>query len=306
MKALLSAAVLLALASGAWAQRVYPIVELTNEDVGLIDIHDGSVDDWLDVIGEPTLTALNFETNPEGQPYDPFSMDYRIWLAWHDATDRIFVAMERSDDVYINEYGTQAWEDSRIFENDSLLGFWVDGDHSGGESFVQGITQTAQGYYAIAEVFGDHPQIMPALGGALHSRAFSVKTPFAEAGGGSFGEEPTITVTELYVTPFDVLVIDVREQRDYPEESSVSDLHAGKIIGFSISVYDHDGVGLRNVSYQHLLSEDLPQTVNEFSPISGGPEFWVDGLLVGPGGEIPSDTAVEHITWAQIKASLVE
>ena len=81
MKALLSVAVLLALASGVWAQRVFPIVELTDADVGLIDVHDGSVDDWLAVIGEPTLTALD-----RYGPYDPSSMDLRIWLAWHDAT----------------------------------------------------------------------------------------------------------------------------------------------------------------------------------------------------------------------------
>ena len=154
MKALLSVAVLLALASGAAAQRLFPIVELTDEALEVIDLHDASIDDWREVVGEPTLTALDFETDPRSGAYDPSSMDFRIWMAWHDATDRIFVAMERSDDVYVNDYGTGASEEFSIIDHDSSIWFSVDGDHSGGqlESAARLSTQT---YVAIAEVFDD-------------------------------------------------------------------------------------------------------------------------------------------------------
>lgn len=44
-------------------ERVIPIFELTDEDIGRINIHDGSVDDWLKVLGEPTLTAGDFDSS---------------------------------------------------------------------------------------------------------------------------------------------------------------------------------------------------------------------------------------------------
>ena len=75
--------------------RIYPIVQLTDRDVAEIDVTDGSVEDWENIVGEPTLTPLDF-AETYGGSYDPSDMDFRIWLGWHDATDRIFFAMERS------------------------------------------------------------------------------------------------------------------------------------------------------------------------------------------------------------------
>ena len=54
--------------------RVYPIPELTDEMRGRIDLNDGSVEDWLEVLGEPTLTPLDFFTLPLGSEYDPSSL----------------------------------------------------------------------------------------------------------------------------------------------------------------------------------------------------------------------------------------
>ncbi len=93
------------LLGGAEAQeseRLYPFVELTDADLAQIDVTDGSIDEWVDLLGEPTLTALDFQAASWGASYDPADMDYRVWLAWHGATQRIYVAVERSDDIYIN------------------------------------------------------------------------------------------------------------------------------------------------------------------------------------------------------------
>ena len=99
------AGLLLALVGSSLAQyRVYPIVELTDEDVARIDIKDGTIEDWLEVVGEPTVTALDFITDPDYAAYDPVDMDFRIWLAWHQNTNHIYVAVERVDDIYINEF----------------------------------------------------------------------------------------------------------------------------------------------------------------------------------------------------------
>ncbi len=91
------------LLGGAEAQeseRLYPFFELTDADLAQIDVTDGSIDEWKDLLGEPTLTALDFQTRPEPGLYDPADMDYRVWLAWHGATHRLYVAVERSDDIY--------------------------------------------------------------------------------------------------------------------------------------------------------------------------------------------------------------
>ena len=58
----------LGLLGGAEAQeseRLYPFVELTDADLDQIDVTDGSIDEWIDLLGEPTLTALDFQTRPD-------------------------------------------------------------------------------------------------------------------------------------------------------------------------------------------------------------------------------------------------
>ena len=89
LKLALSLAGFLSVANAQPPDRIYPIVELTDRDVAEIDVTDGSVDDWEYIVGEPTLTPLDFAQTFVGS-YDPSDMDFRIWLGWHDATDRIF------------------------------------------------------------------------------------------------------------------------------------------------------------------------------------------------------------------------
>ena len=82
--------------------RLFPIPELTDEMRARIDLKDGKVADWSYVLGEPTLTALDFSTDPRFFGYDPSSYDFRVWLAWHDATENLFVAAEFVDDVHVS------------------------------------------------------------------------------------------------------------------------------------------------------------------------------------------------------------
>ena len=240
------AGLLLGLVSSSRAQqseRVYPIFELTDEDVALIAIKDGHIDDWEEVVGEPTVTALDFRPNPRFAPYDPVDMDFRIWLGWHDATNRIYVAMQRSDDIYINEYSQDSFY---MVINDSYIDFAVDGDRSGGQ-FVNFLgldedeyrrlsCRDAQPYDAIAEAFDNAPQVVitPLLQSWVGGEDWFYRPPYAEGGGGVAGENPTISVTEFYVTAFDRLVWNSEE------ESVVSELYRGKIIGFSIMIIDMD------------------------------------------------------------------
>ena len=47
--------------------RVYQIPELTDDMLALIDLKDGSVDDWAQIFEDPALTPLDFslEVNPD-------------------------------------------------------------------------------------------------------------------------------------------------------------------------------------------------------------------------------------------------
>lgn len=290
------AGLLLGLISSSEAQgdRVHPIAELTDEQIAMIDIMDGSIEDWLEVVGEPTLSGMDFY--PVGitlGDYDPASFDFRLWLGWHDGSNRLYVAMEQVDDVYVNKY-----IDSNMQAHDSAVALYLDGDHSGGrfqfysldfpteEEWLLTNNQHAQEYTAIAETWGDFPPVE--LRGTSYHDDWSVKPPYADAGGASVGESPTVSVTEFYVTPFDFLVW------NSPEKSVVSDLYPGKTIGFMIAFSDFDTI--TDDPWERLQ----PEVVFHLrSPDSNA--FFVDGLLVGVGSS--NDTAVEDITWARIKAS---
>ena len=87
---------------------IYPFYELLDEDLHRIDLTDGSVDDWLDVLGEPSLTAAYFYYPYSS--YDPTNCDNRFWLAWHRRSGTLWVAMERFDEIYLNNYAGEILE----------------------------------------------------------------------------------------------------------------------------------------------------------------------------------------------------
>ena len=51
--------------------RIVPIFEITDDQLELIDLRDGSIDDWED-LGEPSLTTLDFTrfSSPGGENPD--------------------------------------------------------------------------------------------------------------------------------------------------------------------------------------------------------------------------------------------
>ena len=292
-------------------ERVYPIFELTDEDLAVIDITDGSVDDWLEVVGEPSLTILDFvgmrlrggETDIGPDPAD---LDFRIWLAWHDGTDRIYGAIERADDEYVNECGEGTSVHSMGCASpasvyDGTIGLRIDGDHSGGGDYLSSGSreerrllwhQGAQAYEVADDVFGEGPYV-GAHGGHLYDEyPFFVLPPYAEAGSARFGEQPVITVTEFYITLFDHLVW------DNPEESRVSNLFSRKIIGLDIGVNDYDQSS--QAFYWLPAGNDFNHADISYDIAS---EF-CDAVLLGSDGGVPDISAVGSITWGRIKATL--
>ena len=282
---------------------IYPLLELLDEDLARIDLTDGSVEDWYEVLGEPSLTASDFYWL--NYHYDPSELDFRIWLAWHKASNTIWIAMERFDDLYFNRYegGGLSW----MHRWDSSIAFHVDGDHSAGQygdwvaagRYCEGCTpehilrhnRQAQRWMAIAEAANG--EILDYDG---HSE-WVIREPYAAAGSGVTGRRPAITVVEFKVTPFDDLIWDDEDA------SEVSQLGPGKIIGFTMTTNDNDATeypdGLGPKIQLSLGPEVLDLRVNA--------SLFVDGLLVGS-GEDPSSyddlSAVSPSSWARIKAAL--
>ena len=120
--------------------QIYPFFELLDEDLDRIDLTDGGVDDWYEVGGEPSLTASDFIWGTEYEPaeYDPSDLDFRIWLAWHQGSGTLWVAMERVDDLYVNRFegvddlyvNVPGADAMKLDSWDSVVYLMVDGDHS--------------------------------------------------------------------------------------------------------------------------------------------------------------------------------
>ena len=282
--------------------RVYPFTELSDEDVARLDLRDGTIFDWLDIVGEPSLTALDFHTNPLYSSYDPSSFDFRVWLAWHDAADHLYVAVQSTDDIYINEY--ERYDEgykSHIILHDSAVHFYVDGNRSGGEWIAKVgaseeenldvLSVQAQAYDAIAGNYENDSnlQLLWLLVDQAHAPGFLLP-PYADGGGGCVSEQPVICSVEFYVTAFDRFVW------DNPGESVVSDLFPGKSIGFGIVLGDIEP-SLFNTKSGHGLSHTA------FNQEKWDSSNWSEGLLVGADSG-RNDTAARDVTWGRIKASL--
>ncbi len=285
---------------------IYPIFELLDEDLDRIDLTDGSVDDWQDVLGEPSLTGADFYY-PYSH-YDPTNCDTRFWLGWHRRSGTLWVAMERFDDIYLNNYageilGESGFPRPAMVLWDSYFSFMVDGDHSGGRYLFghhscDGCTveetnllnnRQAQHYLAIAETTAGR-QV-----GYDGVSEWAVREPYAAAGGGVLGATPATSVTEMKVTPFDDLIYDDEAA------SAASELYPGKVIGFTISTYDNDAT-----EFPDGMGAGEFQWLSDRVYASSFADLFVDGLLVGA-GEDPSRyddvSAVEPSSWGRIKAS---
>ena len=276
--------------------RVFPIRYLSEETLALLDLGDASVEDWEDAVGEPTLTLLDFtldsKVNNNTISYDqldPSNLDFRIWLGW-SRDGKIHAAGQFADDVYENEYGSDphGWPIGACCDH---MAFLVDGDHSGGQYFFGPRPMQAQQYDAISRAPSGLPMIDFSHNHdekGAHIEWMS-QPPFASAGGGVVGENPTFWVVEFFATCFD------RMSHPGPEDSEVSQLSEGRIIGFDIRVVDHDLPNSRRAAIYRLADPEAKAWESA--------DGFVDGLLLGSGAEF-GDSAVRSVSWARIKAAL--
>jgi len=297
---LLAACLVFAGAAGA-QQAIYQIYELATTD--LPDLYDGSLQDWEDVLPGTSLTQDDFAPLAvnDGAGINTADLAYRIYMAWNSADQRIYVCLERVDDVYVNTYEGGAPQDMWMHDGAE---FMVDGDHSGGDyngfsADVYGAEQAklltgyqAQQYVAVPE----SPDGM-LLGSNTAASGWATNMPWAEAGGFAEGEAPTTSVVEGAFTAWDEL------NWQGPEYSKRSTLAADKVIGFQVSIMDWD-----------YTSTEQRMTYHAFHTLSGLANTWrmadnfVGGELVGcSGGDCgatPEPTAVSSESWGRVKAAL--
>ena len=282
-----------------WSDRLYPFRELTDEMRARIDLKDGTVEDWSEVLGEPTLTPLDFATPPSYPEYDPSSFDFRIWLAWHDAGNHLFVAAEIVDDTYVGDHPDRP---AHIPPWEAVVHFSVDGDGSGGTTVETGVDNVvirditmgqAQEYWAVAENHGNSIDIF--LNWVSIDSPWVHQVPYAGGGGRVLDSQPVFYVIEFYVTAFDRLIW------DSPERSLVSELFPGKRLEFAMTMKDADTDPSTTDRSHRLLGSDASWE----SLAWWTSDRWAHGILLGADGGT-GGTAIERTTWARIKASLSE
>ena len=180
----------------------------------------------------------------------------------------------------------------------------IDGDHGGGtgwpndpspEEFGE-VRSRSQEYQAIART-PDGPTLDDKWTRRLAGEfAWTVLPPYGDGGGGVAGENPAISVIELYVTPFD------RWAYDDIEGSVVSDLAPNQIIGFGIMVYEEDPPEDEWGAPWVEASQPVDHYDAMYFMQADG---YLDGLLLpAPGAEPGKDSAVESVSWGRIKAAL--
>ena len=291
---------------GHGGDRVYPFYEIPDE--AAIDVTDGSIEDWEELFGEPSLTSLDFTGfDPDDwvMGYNPSDLDFRIYLGWSGTSNRIYVGAVCIDDVYVGEdeksstYMDRGGEDHLALE--------VDGDHDGSPYWDKSVArrddkgdnsglmdQGAQLYGAVPLRRETSHVGLPALERWWDENWWGYP-PYGDGGGSVLGESPVVWVTEFFVTPFDLLI------RREPENSVVSDLAAGRIVGFQVYVGDFDepathGPGSNNAREYYMIGHYNEGRFRDHVVL-------MDGILLPASGIDGGGSAVKPDSWARIKAS---
>lgn len=233
---------------------VFPIYELPSSD--LPDLHDGSVEDWEEVLPGVSLDHRDFHAvyidGEQGGYVDQGVIAFDIYLAWHYASQRIFVGVRRYDAVYtfrlprepppvqmkLMEFGDEdcCWEHDHV---DVV----VDGDH-GGEACADNWNPRAAQFEKARRVSNRECQrytAVPEAEGDRRIRAFTIgpvwafDPPYTDAGGYRFGESPSLSGYEIAVTPWD-------ELQDDPASSVRSRLEPENVVGLCIGIWDIDEI----------------------------------------------------------------
>lgn len=272
---------------------VIPIYEVPSDEIPELD---GSVFEWETIVPQPSLESRDFSSRQIGQPSSA-DLAVRIYLAWNRTTQKIYMAVERTDDVYINEYIGGLAPD---FFGADHVELFIDGDHSGGQYACGPPDGTVE---QVRLFVGGQAQRWAVVANAPDDIIFGVDSfanrwaslpPWSDVRIRQVGSEPTQTRIEMSITPWDIL------NWNGPDASLPSHLEAGGTIGLQIGVIDHDALGSGGIRYSITSLLERP-------PLVCFAENFVDGrLLPCDRGDCSQADAsvVQPSSWARIKASL--
>ncbi|MBT6147083.1 MAG: hypothetical protein HN712_22265 [Gemmatimonadetes bacterium] len=281
--------------ASAHVGRDVQIFELATED--LPDLRDGSMQDWEDVLGDNFLTMDFFETLDDGghggAPKDPADMDYKVYLAWNSRDQRIYVGVDRTDNIYLNSVNPDDPFDAWQWDG---IEVYLDGDHSGGQFNLFSADDVGDQVQSLQNRQAQQWLILPESTGPQTAACFCFDkiwargAPWTDAGGMSEGSAPVRTVTEAALTAWDDM------DSEGPETSVRSSLIGGKTIGFSLTINDFDEAP---AAYH---------ATHTFTSVGDG--YYQAGSLADAelvpcaGGDCGSaPTAVASDSWGRIKAS---
>ncbi|MFA6111488.1 MAG: hypothetical protein WDA75_22240 [Candidatus Latescibacterota bacterium] len=281
-------------------ERVYPIYELPTS--ALPDLHDGTLDDWKAVLPGPSLDSGEF---PGLSAFDPVlgqaSLSFRVWLAWHHVSQRLFVAAEWVDDVFWSPYAGVNGSSGR--QHSDGFDILLDGDHSGGQywptytMFDMSDVYTGKNKLISCVQAQDYGVVFRAADGTnagLYGplRDFWLNHPPYMDMDGFVTDGATVTASvEVALTAWDHLNIDDAGQ------SVASRLVAGAIIGFDFVVWDWDGPANPGDARGYMLLGTVDQVNSSgFKDAELVPCDQEDCSGASDGSFVDSDS------WARIKA----
>ena len=215
--------------------RVFPIYELPSSD--LPDLHDGTLDDWEDVL-TASLDHRDFAVRydkgqADNRPVAEEEIAFQVFLAWHHTSQRVFVAVERFDATHSfrlppEPHGMGRGQETHNQECCGVwdhIGLWVDGDHSGGKcNHPRPISASREQQMAVDNVGCQHYEIVPEADGArrIQLRSFAPlwagDPPFMDADCFRHGESSSLSGYEFYVSPFDELWYDLSDSCSVPQK----------------------------------------------------------------------------------------
>ena len=271
--------------------RVFPIYELPTSD--LPDLHGGTLVDWEDVLPDASLDYNDLNAIGDvTQVPEPTDLAVRVFLAWHNGSQRVFVGVEWVDDI--------AFPGGPTGESISVM---LDGDHSGGvyRFFSREQYSKAEGkLLEQSQAQSYNVGVIPWPGteeSIVHpgpSFPWVAVRPWSDVGRVQKGESPSHVVIEMHFTPWDQL------NWEGPEQSQRTVLEAGKIIGFQLEVWDSDELQSILIS---TIGEDSPSGAT--GAAAKNAELFADGELIPCYRDDCSgaSTSVSQDSWGRIKAS---
>jgi hypothetical protein len=264
------------------------MVRAVHLEDGQTPIIDGEFDDWEGIA--PVLQMADFGDLVAGAVADALDFDLQVWIGWNDTENRLYLAVEVTDDIHQVDRPTGS-ATTRIFQDDDLEVF-VDADHSGGQyadfSDLSPDEQLARNgteanHFVLAGPHEDGEDFVNFSAAGWYALRDG---PYTQADLRFDGTPGGVGVARYEMSL--VLFDRVNVTADFL--SSRHDLRPGEVIGLNLELNDFD-------SHSELFDAkwSLSGGFNAFRLSDRFTDLWLEPPVIA--------TAVQDVSWGRIKAS---